>query len=231
MPIQILLVDDDPRFSTFLAKYLSHAGFAVTPAANGGAALALVASQRFDLIVLDIMMPGMDGLEVLHKLRRATTLPAILLTAKGDELDRVRGLERGADDYVTKPCSPRELVARIHTVLRRTGPMHAERWVCGGITVDATARTVERDGVRVALTATELDLLVALVRQAGRVVRREELRDLAGRGDVAVVKRTIDVHIHNLRRKLGLRPLDTPRIDTVRGVGYVLVLGLELGTS
>jgi DNA-binding response OmpR family regulator len=171
-------------------------------------------------------MPGMDGLAVLRKLRDAGhTLPVLMLTARGDEADRVVGLELGADDYIAKPFSPRELLARLRAVLRRAAPEAvADKLTAAGITVDIAAREAWVDGAPVELTALEIDLLTALLRRAGRVVPRSALLELAGRGDVSVGERAVDVHISRLRKKLGD---DGSRIRTVRGVGYVLARSVE----
>jgi DNA-binding response OmpR family regulator len=168
------------------------------------------------------MMPGLDGLAVLRKIREAGhRVPVIMLTARGDEADRVVGLELGADDYVAKPFSPRELLARLRAVLRRAAPDSvAEKLSAAGITVDISAREAWVDGTPVELTGLEIDLLTALLRRAGRVVPRSALLELAGRGDITVGERAVDVHISRLRKKLGDDA--AARIRTVRGVGYVL---------
>ncbi len=168
------------------------------------------------------MMPGLGGLEVLRRVRAKSRIPVLMLTARGDEADRVVGLELGADDYVTKPFSPRELLARLRAVLRRAQPeATSERIAVGGVEVDVGARTARVGGQDVALTGLELDLLVALMRRAGRVVPREALLGEAGREDTVVSERTIDVHVSHLRKKLGDDPRAPRLIRTVRGVGYV----------
>jgi DNA-binding response OmpR family regulator len=196
-------------------------------AGGGQAGLGQLASGGFDAVLLDVMMPGMDGLAVLRKIRDAGhRVPVIMLTARGDEADRVVGLELGADDYVAKPFSPRELLARLRAVLRRTAPDSvAEKLTAAGITVDAGAREAFVDGKPVELTGLEIDLLAALLRRAGRVVPRSVLMELAGRGDVAVNERAVDVHISRLRKKLGDE--SASRIRTVRGVGYTLAKSLD----
>jgi DNA-binding response OmpR family regulator len=173
--------------------------------------------------LLDVMMPGQDGLETLRRIRDRGRIPVIMLTARGDEADRVVGLELGADDYVPKPFSSRELLARLRAVLRRLRPdVTAERLSAAGIEVEVGARTVRVEGRVVELTGLEFDLLVALLRRAGRVVPRHALLHEAGRDDVTVGERTVDVHISKLRRKLGDDPKQPQRIRTVRGVGYVV---------
>ena len=169
------------------------------------------------------MLPGMDGLEVLRKIRSRNRLPILMLTAKGDETDRVVGLEIGADDYVPKPFSPRELLARLRAVLRRSAPEAvSERLSIADVQVDVGTRQVTVEGKEIELTGLEFDILVALMRRAGRVIPRDALLAEAGRSDVVVGERTVDVHISHLRAKLGDDPRAPRRIKTVRGVGYVL---------
>ena len=225
--MRVLLIDDDVRLAELLEGYLTPQGVALVHAGGGQAGLAALAGGGFDAVLLDVMMPGMDGLAVLRKLRDAGhRIPVLMLTARGDEADRVVGLELGADDYVAKPFSPRELLARIRAVLRRAQPdAVAEKLTASGITVDPGAREAWVDGRPVELTGLEIDLLIALLRRAGRVVPRAALLELAGRGDVAVGERAVDVHISRLRKKLGDDP--PTRIRTVRGVGYVLARAAE----
>ncbi len=221
MSLRVLLIDDDARLAELLRGYLEPQQVALVHAGGGQAGLAALAQGGFDAILLDVMMPGMDGLEVLRKLRERHAVPVIMLTARGDEADRVVGLELGADDYVAKPFSPRELLARLRAVLRRAQPgAVAEKLAAGGISVDVGTRECWVDGTAVEVTGLELDLLVALLRRAGRVVPRSALLSEAGRGDVSVGERTVDVHISRLRKKIGDE--DAKRIKTVRGVGYVL---------
>ena len=223
----MLLIDDDARLAELLVGYLQPQGVALVHAGGGQAGLAQLAAGGFDAVLLDVMMPGMDGLTVLRKIREAGhRVPVIMLTARGDEADRVVGLELGADDYVAKPFSPRELLARLRAVLRRAAPEAvAEKLTAAGITVDVEAREAFVDGKPVELTGLEIDLLAALLRRAGRVVPRSALMELAGRGDVAVNERAVDVHISRLRKKLGDEA--ATRIRTVRGVGYVLPKSID----
>jgi len=220
--VRVLLIDDDVRLAELLGGYLTPQGVAMVHAGGGQAGLGALAAGGFDAVVLDVMMPGMDGLAVLRKIRDAGhRIPVLMLTARGDEADRVVGLELGADDYIAKPFSPRELLARLKAVLRRAQPdTVAEKLSSAGITVDTGSREAWVDGTPVELTGLEIDLLTALLRRAGRVVPRAALLELAGRGDVAVGERAVDVHISRLRKKLGDDP--PTRIRTVRGVGYVL---------
>jgi DNA-binding response OmpR family regulator len=223
MAIRVLLIDDDARLHDLLASYLEQNGFSVTVAADGLNGLAALEAGTFDAVLLDVMMPGVDGIEVCKRVRQKSNIPIVMLTAKGDETDRVVGLELGADDYVAKPFSPRELLARLRAVLRRARPdVAGERLAVGDIQIDVPGRIVTLAGKPVDLTGIEFDVLVALVRRAGRVVAREALLDEAGRGDVTVGERTVDVHVSHLRQKLGDDPRSPRIIKTVRGVGYVL---------
>ena len=222
LPVRVLLIDDDARLAELLDGYLAPQGVVVVHANGGQAGLTALQAGGFDAVLLDVMMPGIDGLGVLRRLREAGhRIPVLMLTARGDEADRVVGLELGADDYVAKPFSPRELLARIRAVLRRAQPEAvAEKLSSVGIVVDTGTRECWVDGKPVELTGLEIDLLVALLRRAGRVVPRSALLELAGRTDVTVGERAVDVHISRLRKKLGDDP--PTRIRTVRGVGYVL---------
>jgi DNA-binding response OmpR family regulator len=220
MTLRVLIVDDDLRLFELLQSYLGQNDVSALSAPDGQRALALLERETVDAVLLDVMMPGMDGLAVLRKIRERSALPVIMLTAKGDETDRVVGLELGADDYLPKPFSPRELLARLRAVLRRSQSDLVERRVAvSGIVADLDTRNVERKGRSIELTGVEFDILVALLQRAGRVVPRSALLELAGRSDVVVSDRTVDVHVSHLRKKLGDDP---PRlIRTVRGVGYV----------
>lgn len=222
--IRALLIDDDRKLGELLTTYLEPHGVVVTQELDGPRGLQHLAAGAFDLVLLDLMMPGMDGLEVCRRIRAKSAIPIVMLTARGDETDRVVGLELGADDYVPKPFGPRELLARIRAVLRRAAPVAAgERLRVGDLEIDVDGRSVTVAGAEVGLTGIELDLLVALARRAGRVVPREALLELAGRSDTQVGERTVDVHVSHLRAKLGDDPRAPRRIKTVRGVGYVLV--------
>jgi DNA-binding response OmpR family regulator len=223
MAVRVLLIDDDRRLSDLLGGYLAEHEVALTYAASGADGLALLRDGAFDAVLLDVMMPQMDGLEVLRRIRQRDAIPVIMLTARGDEADRVVGLELGADDYVPKPFSPRELLARLRAVLRRATPRaQDERLSSGGIVVETSARQAWIEGKPVELTGIEFDILVALLRRAGRVVPRHALLEQAGRDDAMVGERTVDVHISKLRKKIGDDPRSPRRIRTIRGVGYVL---------
>jgi DNA-binding response OmpR family regulator len=222
--LQALLIDDDQRLAELLQSYFAPHGVEITHAGDGRTGLALLSQRGFDVILLDLTMPGMDGLEVCRRIREHSAVPIVMLTARGDETDRVVGLELGADDYLPKPFGPRELLARMRAVLRRTAPaVHSEKVRVRDLEIDVGSRQVTVAGKAVELTSLELDLLLALARRAGRVVARDALFGLAGRGDTVVNDRTVDVHISHLRSKLGDDSRKQQRIRTVRGVGYVLV--------
>ncbi len=224
MALRALLIDDDARLAELLSTYLSDHDVSIEAGRDGPSGLEMLGRGTYDLVLLDVMMPGMDGLEVLRRIRAKSRIPVIMLTARGDEADRVVGLELGADDYVPKPFSPRELLARVRAVLRRAQPeATSERIAIGGVEVDVAARRARVNGEDIDLTGLELDILVALMRRAGRVVPRDALLSEAGRDDVVVSERTVDVHISHLRKKLGDDPRSPARIRTVRGVGYVFV--------
>jgi len=222
MAERILVVEDDPDILELLRLNLSQAGFEVTTAKNGDDALAALRRSQPDLVLLDLMLPGRSGTEVCREIRgddRLRATPVIMLTAKSEEIDRVVGFELGADDYVTKPFSPRELVLRVTAVLRRgRGEARSElRRVHGSLCLDIERHRCEVDGDEVALTAKEFGLLQALMERPGRVLTREQLLDRVWGDDVSVTLRTIDTHLKRLREKLGAAG---ELIDTIRGVGY-----------
>jgi len=223
MAFRVLLIDDDHRLFELLRSFLSQNGVNLSHAADGARGLAALEQSSFDAVLLDVMLPGIDGLEVCKRIRAKSAVPILMLTAKGDETDRVVGLELGADDYVPKPFSPRELLARLRAVLRRANPgAVSERLTVANIVVDVPSREVRVGGKPAELTGIEFDILVALLRRAGRVVPRDALMSQAGRTDVTVSERTVDVHISHLRQKLGDDSRVPKLIKTVRGVGYVL---------
>jgi len=223
MPYRVILIDDDDRLFELLEDYLADNDVLLQHAPDGPSGLAALEHGAFDAAFVDIMMPGMDGLEVLRRIRQKSAIPVVMLTAKGDDTDRIVGLELGADDYVPKPFNPRELLARLRAVLRRSSTMVvAERIEVQDLTIDVGARVVRQGDAEVDLTGIEFDILAALARRAGRVVPRDALLEAAGRGDVVVSDRTVDVHISHLRQKLNEDPRAPRLIKTVRGVGYVL---------
>lgn len=231
MSYRILLIDDDKRLHELLGDYMQTQGIAMTSAFNGAQGLRSVEGESFDAILLDVMMPELDGFEVLRQIRKKSDIPVVMLTARGDETDRIVGLEMGADDYLPKPFNPRELLARLKAVLRRSNQVDVATTLrMHDLAIDTGARTVVRDGALVDLTGIEFDLLVAMVRRAGRVVTRAGLLDGAGRGDVVVSDRTVDVHISHLRQKLEANPKTPTLIKTVRGVGYVFTKDEQTGS-
>jgi two-component system, OmpR family, response regulator len=224
MPIRLLHIDDDARFAELVSTYLSQHDVVTQHMPDGGRGIAALEAGVFDVVLLDVMMPGIDGLDVCRRIRLKSNVPILMLTARGDETDRVVGLELGADDYLPKPVSPRELLARIRAVLRRASPdsMATELRV-GNITLDIKNRDARVSGTRIDVTGVEFDLLVALARRAGRVVSREALLAEAGRDGAMVGERAVDVHVSHLRRKIGDDPNAPRLLKTVRGAGYVLV--------
>jgi DNA-binding response OmpR family regulator len=218
----VLVVDDEPRIVDLARDYLEHAGFAVLTASDGPSALRAVRTRKPDVLVLDLGLPGMDGLDVARQLRRESSIPMIMLTARDDEVDRVLGLEMGADDYVTKPFSPRELVARIRAILRRvdrqTEP--GDRIEAGGVSIDISRMKVEAAGRAVELTPTEFQILVTLAGQPGRIFTRSQLLDAVHGLAFESYERAVDAHVKNLRRKLEDDPSRPRYVLTVYGVGY-----------
>lgn len=221
---RLLIIDDDDRIRDLLAEYLGGRGFEVETAADGSLGLQALRGGSFDLVVLDVMMPGKDGFEVLRELRSDSSLPVIMLTARGDDFDRIVGLELGADDYLPKPFNPRELLARIQAVLRRSGASDSPdaSVSAGPLRVDPDRREVRLDGELLDLTTTEFEILRILVANAGRVIPRERLMELARGAEYAAFDRSVDVHVSHIRRKLGDDPRRPRFIKTVRGVGYTL---------
>jgi two-component system alkaline phosphatase synthesis response regulator PhoP len=222
MPQHVLIVDDERKLVQGLVGYFRQAGFETLTAYDGRTALEIAQRERPDLILLDLMLPEIDGLEVCRRIRRTSDVPIIMLTARVEEADTLIGLELGADDYIAKPFSPREVVARARALLRRaSGALVATNTLRGGaVTLDIERRSVQVAGRAVELTPTEFELLAALMRNAGRPLSRTQLLD-ATQGDAyAGYERTIDAHIKNLRRKLEIDPANPAHILTVFGVGY-----------
>jgi two-component system phosphate regulon response regulator OmpR len=228
-PMPLLLVDDDQELAALLGEYLTREGYAVETVRDGNAGLARAQTAAHALVILDVMLPGRDGFEVLRELRKTSLLPVIMLTAKGEEVDRVLGLELGADDYLSKPFSPRELLARIRAVLRRkTAPSsHPAAGTgvlrCGTLTVDSDAHTAWLEGDELPLTAIEFALLREFVSAPGRVLTRDFLLDRVRGRSYDLFDRSIDVHISHLRHKLADDPRQPQFIKTVRSVGYMFV--------
>jgi len=221
MPTRILIADDDNELTGLLREYFESEGFEVRLAHDGRSALEEARHPGLDLVVLDVMMPGMNGLDVLKELRKESRMPVIMLTARGDDLDRILGLELGADDYVPKPCNPRELLARIRAVLRRVGsPVAQSSLQVDDLELNPGNRTLLKNGQDVELTSTEFSILQALLQNRGEVVNKRELYITAlGREPVAH-DRSVDMHVSNLRRKIGPDEHGENRIETIRGIGY-----------
>jgi DNA-binding response OmpR family regulator len=225
----ILVVDDEPQIVRLVRAYLEEANFRVVIASDGEQALYVARHENPDLVVLDVLMPRMDGLEFTRRIRHERNIPIIMLTARAEETDRIVGLELGADDYVTKPFSPRELVARVRAVLRRTQapPDMPQLLRAGPITLDRTNHTVTVSELPVDLTPTEFALLETLMSAPGRAFRRDELLEAVQGVAFEVYERTVDVHVKNLRRKIEPDPAHPRYVLTVRGVGYRLNPDLE----
>ena len=226
MAEKILVVDDEPKIVQLIRAYLVEAGFEVAEAYDGLKALEAFRDSSPNLIILDLMLPGIDGIELTKEIRKESETPIIMLTARADEVDRLVGLELGADDYVIKPFSPRELTARVRAVLRRTrnqlpiSTAAEQLYRLGGLTLDAERRRVYVDGVSIDLTALQFDLLLVLVRNPGRVFTRSDLLALTSGESLEAYERTIDAHIKNLRKALGENPRIPRFIHTIHGVGY-----------
>ncbi len=221
----VALIDDDPVLTELLGEYLKTDGFEVMVAGDGLSGTELALSGQADIVLLDIMMPGQSGVKTLRQIRAASTVPVIMLTGRGDDLDRILGLELGADDYVPKPCTPRELVARIRAILKRTHPTEpaAQSLQVGELILKPGERRAELRGVPLLLTSTEYSLLEILVRHAGQVVIKDQLSEEALGRPLARFDRSIDTHISSLRHKLGSRSDGQQWIETVIRRGYQLV--------
>jgi two-component system alkaline phosphatase synthesis response regulator PhoP len=220
----ILVVEDEPKIAILVRDYLEHAGFSVLLAADGSSGLALARTRRPDAMVLDLGLPSVDGLDVVRAIRRDSTMPIVILTARGDETDRVTGLELGADDYVVKPFSPKELVARVRAVLRRVDAASrpTDRLVVGDLEVDLARHRVTAGGRVATLTPTEFDLLATMAREPGRVFTRGQLLEAIRGFSIETYERAIDGHVKNLRRKLEPDPGAPRYVRTIHGVGYAV---------
>ncbi|NVK22151.1 MAG: response regulator [Kangiellaceae bacterium] len=226
---KLLLADDDIELCQLLQEYLSHEGFVISLAHDGATAAKLIQDDSFDLMVLDVMLPNMNGFDVLKEVRKESQIPILMLTARGDEIDRIVGLELGADDYIGKPCNPRELTARIRSILRRTENIYSaknkklESVHLGDVYINPASREALLNNEVMKLTATEFDILYLLLSHAGQLVSRDDLSEQCLGRSLEAYDRSIDMHISNLRRKLGLDSRGEERIKTVRGVGYQYV--------
>ena len=226
---KLLLIDDDRELSQLLCEYLSTEGFEITPSYDGESALEILKNQRFSAIILDVMLPVKNGFEVLKTLRKTDQTPVLMLTAKGDTVDRVIGLEIGADDYMPKPCDPRELVARIRAILRRSTTVDPvkpklEKISSGPLVLHLGSRNVTWDGTEIVLTGTEFSVLEILVRQAGQVISKDDMTEQALNRKLTPYDRSIDVHVSNIRKKLTAAGANKELIINVRGAGYMLTL-------
>jgi two-component system phosphate regulon response regulator OmpR len=224
MAERVLVVEDDPRLAEMLSEYLGQAGFRITIAPLGATALRHFDETEFDAIVLDLMLPDMDGLSVCRQIRTKSDTPVLMLTARGDAIDRIVGLELGADDYLPKPFEPRELLARLRAILRRRSPGKAAGdhiLHFGRLEIDSAAREVLLDGARCDLTGYQFDLLWALANSAGRVLSRDALMDKVKGAHLEAFDRSIDVHMSRIRAAIEDDPKKPRRVITVRGAGYV----------
>jgi len=232
MPGRILVVEDEKTISDLVAEALKRRGYRVETVDDGDSGLFAVETTLPDLVILDVMLPGLGGIEVLKSIRRQSSVPVLMLTARGDDVDRIVGLELGADDYLPKPFNPRELVARIRAVLRR-GRMETPGETLGNVlrvadlAIDPAARHVSVGGTRIDLTTVEFDLLETLAQAAGTAFSRENLVRQVLKRPFSPFDRSLDVHVSNLRRKIGTYPDGSERIKTVRGLGYILAMPPE----
>lgn len=223
---RVLIIDDDEELCELVSEYLTVEGFETKCVHDGESGLKQAGSGDFDLAILDVMLPKMNGFDVLRNLRESSDVPVLMLTARGDDMERIVGLEIGADDYLPKPFNPRELVARLRAILRRAGSDNGdeaapERLQVDDLDVSASARSARVGGAEIGLTSVEFDLLLALVREAGKIVKKEDLSERVLERSLSPYDRSLDMHISNLRKKLGLRNDGTERIKTVRSVGYI----------
>ncbi len=230
LAVRILLIDDDVELCGLLDEYLVRQGFSVTCEHDGAAATERVLRESPDLVVLDVMLPGLDGFEILRRLRQKSKVPVLMLTARGEDVDRIVGLELGADDYLPKPFNPRELTARIGAILRRIEPREpmGGRLEVNGIALDPASRQVTANGREVELTTFEFDILEMLMKAAGRVLSRDTLMENLYNRKATPFDRSIDMHISHLRKKL---ESDQPLIKTIRGVGYQFCRTREEGAE
>ena len=225
--IKLLIADDDIELCQLLSDYLSQEGFVIDSVHNGQDAIIRATTESYDLLILDVMMPLKNGFEALREIRQTTQLPVVMLTAKGEKIDRIVGLEMGADDYLAKPCDPRELVARIRAVTRRTSLLNQNKQSHASYTVsidnvylDKSNRQVELNGIGIELTSTEFDLLKLLMENAGSLVTREMISRVCLGKKLQAFDRSIDMHLSNIRKKLGDLANGKTRIKTIRGNGY-----------
>ncbi len=229
---QILLIDDDEELGELVSEYLAVEGFSVETVNDGASGLAEAALEKHDLVILDVMLPKMNGFDVLKNLRQTSKIPVLMLTARGDDTERIVGLETGADDYLPKPFNPRELVARIRAILRRVAESEENKQISGekiqveDVEVSIAARSAKKDGEDLGLTSVEFDLLAAFLREAGKIVKKEDLSETVLDRKLSPYDRSLDMHVSNLRKKLGVRADGEERIKTIRSVGYIYTLDI-----
>ena len=221
-----MIIDDDEELCELVSEYLTVEGFETACVHDGESGLKSAISGDYDMAILDVMLPKMNGFDVLRNLREKSTLPVLMLTARGDDMERIVGLEIGADDYLPKPFNPRELVARLRAILRRVNnengdETQAEKLQVEDLEVSSSSRSAKLDGVDLGLTSVEFDLLTALASEAGMIVKKEDLSENVLERSLSPYDRSLDMHISNLRKKLGLRADGSERIKTVRSVGYI----------
>ncbi|QUV83565.1 response regulator transcription factor [Chloracidobacterium sp. D] len=228
---RLLVIDDDTELCELVVEYLTAEGFAVEVVHDGESGVRRATSEPYALIILDVMLPRLDGFETLKRIRAVSHVPTLMLTARGDDVDRIVGLEIGADDYLSKPFNPRELLARIRAILRRTKPeLLAEKLVVGDVELDFGSRSLRKQGQTVAVTSVEFDLLAVLLQHAGQIVSRDDLSLRALGRSFHPLDRSVDMHISNLRKKLGPHVDGSERIKSVRGVGYLYAVCPPAGT-
>lgn len=225
---RILIIDDDEDLCELVSEYLGVEGFDVKSVHDGERGLQTILGESFDLAILDVMLPKKNGFDVLRELRKTSQIPVLMLTARGDDTERIVGLEIGADDYLPKPFNPRELLARIRAILRRVRfeedhePFTSEKINVDDLEISMSARSARRDGEDLNLTSIEFDLLTALIKEAGKIVKKEDLSRKVLERDLSPYDRSLDMHISNLRKKLGKRSgEEEERIKTIRSVGYI----------
>jgi two-component system response regulator CpxR len=223
---KVLIIDDDEELCELVSEYLTVEGFAIESVNDGETGLKRALSGDYDMAILDVMLPKMNGFDVLRNLREQSELPVIMLTARGDDMERIVGLEIGADDYLPKPFNPRELAARLRAILRRTvasddDPNFKEKLDIDGIQISSASRVVTRDEEELNLTSVEFGLLHELLKEAGKIVKKEDLSERVLERKLSPYDRSLDMHISNLRKKLGVRGDGSERIKTIRSVGYI----------
>ncbi len=230
---RILIIDDDEELCELVSEYLAGEGFQTAAVHDGENGLERALSNEYDLVTLDVMLPKKNGFDVLRELRRESSVPVLMLTARGEDNERIVGLETGADDYLAKPFNPRELAARLRAILRRVetqkeaAPLEDDKLKVGDVEIQISARSVVKNGEEVNLTSVEFDLLKELLKHAGRVVKKEDLSETVLERKLSPFDRSLDMHISNLRKKLGVRADQSERIKTVRSVGYIYTLPNE----